>query len=116
MENVKVYGIKNCDTMKRTFKFLEENKVDYSFIDYKKTPPTKELLNEFLEEIPLDKLVNKKGMTFRKLSDEEKESLKQEDSAIPLIIKNSSMIKRPVMVFPDGRYLVGFQPDEILEK
>ncbi|AGA76445.1 Spx/MgsR family RNA polymerase-binding regulatory protein [Echinicola vietnamensis] len=111
-----VYGIKNCDTMKKTFKFLEENEVAYEFVDYKKTPPTPSLLEAFLEEVPLDKLVNKRGTTYRKLTDDEKAKMDAESTAVPILVANSSMIKRPVMVYPDGTVLLGFQKEAILDK
>ncbi|GGF20056.1 Spx/MgsR family RNA polymerase-binding regulatory protein [Echinicola rosea] len=117
MENkLTVYGIKNCDTMKKTFKLLDEHEIPYEFVDYKKTPPTTALLEGFLEKVTLDKLVNKRGTTYRKLTDDEKAGLDEAITAIPLLISNSSMIKRPVMVYPDGEILLGFQKETILEK
>ncbi|QDH77642.1 Spx/MgsR family RNA polymerase-binding regulatory protein [Echinicola soli] len=111
-----VYGIKNCDTMKKTFKLLEEEGVAYEFVDYKKTPPTAKLLEVFLEKVPLAQLVNKRGTTYRKLSEEEKDGMDEASTAIPVLVANSSMIKRPVMVYPDGDVLLGFQKEKILDK
>lgn len=115
-EKIKVYGIKNCDTMKKTFKLLEENGMEYDFHDYKKEQPTAELLASFLSKVPLEVLLNKRGTTYRKLSDDEKVQAETVSSAIPLLAKNSSMIKRPVMVFPDGDIQTGFKKDDILSK
>ncbi|AWW29938.1 arsenate reductase [Echinicola strongylocentroti] len=111
-----VYGIKNCDTMKKTFNLLEEEGIAYHFVDYKKTPPTQSLLESFLEKVPLDKLVNKRGTTYRKLSDDEKIKMDEEATALPILVENSSMIKRPVMVYPDGEVVLGFQKEIILDK
>ncbi|MBD8490355.1 Spx/MgsR family RNA polymerase-binding regulatory protein [Echinicola sp. CAU 1574] len=116
VDKLMVYGIKNCDTMKKTFKLLEEQNVDYDFVDYKKQAPSEDLLKSFLKKIPLDILVNKRGTTYRKLSEEDKSQLEAVSSALQLLIENSSMIKRPVMVYPDGEVLVGFQKDRIVEK
>ncbi len=65
--SIKVYGIKNCNTMKKTFDFLAEKGVEYDFIDYKKQKPDAALLEGFLEKTELASLVNKKGTTYRKM-------------------------------------------------
>lgn len=114
--SVKVYGIKNCNTMKKAFDFLQEKGVDFEFIDYKKQKPTTELLQGFLEKTELNKLVNKQGTTFRKMSDVQKVALEDQNSAIPILIENSSMIKRPVIVYSDGSITLGFDPAEFASK
>ena len=113
---LKVYGIKNCDTMKKTFTFLEEKGVAYDFIDYKKQKPTKELLTSFLEKTPLSSLVNKQGTTYKKMEDVQKTALETAETALPILMENSSMIKRPVIVYPDGSVTLGFVPDQIEKK
>jgi len=113
---LKIYGIKNCDTMKKTFTFLEENGIEYEFIDYKKHAPDNSLLKRFTLQVGLESLVNKKGTTYKKLTDEEKYSLDKENTAFALLIAKSSMIKRPIVEFPDGHLILGFEPDAILEK
>lgn len=115
-QKITVYGIKNCDTMKKTFRFLDEHAVDYEFVDYKKAAPSEKLLSSFLDKTSLDKLVNKRGTTFRKLSDEEKAEAENPTTALPLLSQHSSMIKRPIISFPDGEILLGFQKEDILEK
>jgi Spx/MgsR family transcriptional regulator len=112
---VKVYGIKNCNTMKKTFDFLNENGVDYEFFDYKKQKPTKELLESFLTKTELDSLINRKGTTYKKQDDETKESLNSPSKAIDILIANSSMIKRPVIIYPNGALTLGFDPEMISE-
>jgi Spx/MgsR family transcriptional regulator len=113
---LKVYGIKNCDTMKKTFDFLSEKGVAYEFTDYKKQKPTVELLEGFLAKTTLESLVNKQGTTFRKMDDSQKNALEEEETALPILIENSSMIKRPVIVYPDGSLTLGFVPEKIVEK
>lgn len=112
--SIKVYGIKNCNTMKKAFDFLQEKGITYDFIDYKKQKPTTELLQGFLEKTELSKLVNKQGITFRKMSDDQKVALEMEITSIPILVENSSMIKRPLIVYTDGSLTLGFDPKEII--
>jgi len=112
----KIFGIKNCNTMKKTFQFFEENGMDYEFIDYKKKAPDVDLLAGFLSKIPLEELVNRRGTTYKKLSDEEKEQTMQQATALPLLNEKSSMIKRPIIVFEDGDVVAGFDEEAILAK
>ena len=113
---LKVYGIKNCDTMKKTFDFLSEKGVAYEFIDYKKQKPTQELLEGFLAKTSLESLVNKQGTTYRKMDDSQKAALEKKEFSLPILIENSSMIKRPIITYPDGSLTLGFVPDQISEK
>lgn len=111
--SIKVYGIKNCSTMKKTFDFLAEKGVEYDFIDYKKKKPDAALLQGFLKKTDLSLLVNKKGTTYRKMTDEQKTALEKEVTAIPILEENSSMIKRPVIIYADGSLTLGFDAEEI---
>jgi arsenate reductase (glutaredoxin) len=111
-----IYGIKNCDTMKKTFNFLEEHDIKYSFIDYKKQAPDEKLLVRFASKVGFEALINKKGTTYRKLSDEEKFQLEKESDALALLGSKSSMIKRPIVEFPNGDLILGFEPEAILKK
>jgi Spx/MgsR family transcriptional regulator len=113
---LKVYGIKNCDTMKKTFTFLDEKGVAYDFIDYKKQKPTAALLTSFLEKTPLSTLVNKQGTTYKKMDEAQKAALENIETALPILIENSSMIKRPLIVYSDGSITLGFVPDQIVAK
>lgn len=114
--SLKIYGIKNCDTMKKTFNFLEEKGIGYEFIDYKKQAPDKTLLGKFANKVGMESLVNKKGTTYKKLSEEEKATLENETSAFELLGAKSSMIKRPIVEFPNGDLILGFEPEAILKK
>lgn len=112
--SLKVYGIKNCNTMKKAFDFLESKGQPFEFIDYKKQKPTTDLLQSFLSKSSLGSLVNKQGTTYRKMDDSQKEGLEKAETAIPILIENSSMIKRPVIVYPDGSLTLGFD-EKIIE-
>jgi Spx/MgsR family transcriptional regulator len=111
-----VYGIKNCNTMKKTFDFLESEGIDYEFTDYKKRAPDAGLLVKFADKVGFEKLINKNGMTYRQLSDKEKAQLESEHAALALLSIKSSMIKRPIIQFPDGSIILGFEPEAIKEK
>lgn len=106
----KVYGIRNCDTMKKAFAWLEVHKVAYDFHDYKKdgVPPGK--LKSWAGKVGWEKLANTRGPTWRKIPDAEKTSL-SEQKVIGLLERNTSAIKRPI-IEAGGRLLVGFDPDE----
>jgi Spx/MgsR family transcriptional regulator len=102
--------------MKKTFDFLESKGVEYEFIDYKKHKPSKELLTDFIEKAGLDAVINRKGMTYRKMDEGQKQSLEKADSAIPILMDNSSMVKRPIILYPDESLTLGFDSDAIAEK
>lgn len=108
--SVTIYGIKNCDTMKKAFAWLEAAGVAYDFHDYKKAGVTKGDLEKWCKEAGWETVLNRAGTTFKKLPDADKEGL-TERKAIALMMAQPSMIKRPVL--DDGkRLLVGFKPDE----
>ena len=106
-----IYGIKNCDTMKKARAFLDKNKVGYAFHDYKTAGIDKERLEGWAKKAGWEVLLNKAGTTFKKLPDKDKEGL-TEKKAIALMLAQPSMIKRPVLELPRGKLLVGFKPDD----
>ncbi len=108
--SIVVYGIKNCDTMKKARAWLDEHAVAYQFHDYKTAGIAKDTLMAWTKAVGWEVLLNRTGTTFRKLDDEEKEGL-TEAKAIALMIAQPSMIKRPV-VTGSGVMLVGFKPAE----
>jgi len=108
-EGVTIYGIKNCDTMKKARAWLDDNKVAYSFHDYKASGITRDHLQSWLGKVGWDTLLNRAGTTFRKLPEDDRASMTQ-DKAIPLMLAQPSMIKRPVLELGD-RIIVGFKPD-----
>lgn len=107
MSTVNIYGIKNCDTMKKAFKWLEANGIEYSFHDYKKVGIEKDKLATWLEQSAWDELINRRGTTWRKLPEADKEEI-DNDKAISLMIENTSLIKRPVLEI-DGSIHLGFK-------
>jgi len=108
--SVTIYGIRNCDTMKKAFAWLDKAGVAYDFHDYKKVGASKGDLEKWCKAAGWETVLNRAGLTFKKLPDADKEGL-TERKAIALMMAQPSMIKRPVL--DDGkRLLVGFKPDE----
>jgi Spx/MgsR family transcriptional regulator len=108
-----IYGIKNCDTMKKAFAWLDKHSVDYVFHDYKKEGVTKGDVERWCKTAGWETVLNRAGTTFWKLPENDKDNL-TEKKAIALMVAQPSMIKRPVL--DDGkRLLVGFKP-EVYEK
>ncbi len=106
---VTLYGIPNCDTVKKARNWLADAGVDYMFHDYKKAGIDEASLRRWADEAGWEKLLNKAGTTFRKLPDADKADI-DADKAVALMLAHPSMIKRPV-VEGAGRLLVGFKPD-----
>ena len=104
----KVYGIRNCDTMKKAFAWLEQRKVDYDFHDYKKEGIAAPKLKEWAARIGWEKLANTRGTTWRKIPDAQKADL-TETRALAILQKNPSAIRRPI-VEQGAELLVGFDP------
>ena len=95
---ITIYGIKSCSTMKKAFTKLDELGVSYDFHDYKKQGIDKESVQHWIDELGIDKVLNKRGTTWRKLTDEQKQAADDNvNNAIDLLIENTSMIKRPIV-------------------
>jgi Spx/MgsR family transcriptional regulator len=105
---VKVYGIKNCDTMKKARTWLESHAIEYEFHDYKVAGIDREHLRRWCREAGWETVLNRSGTTFRKLPDDRKTGL-DEERAIELMLEQPSMIKRPV-IERGKRIVVGFDP------
>lgn len=106
---IKIYGIKNCDTMKKALRQLDEQGVGYEFHDYKKEGLDKAKLQSWCKQADWELLLNRRGTTWRKLPDDVKESVNK-TRAIDLMLGNTSMIKRPVLESGD-ELLVGFDAE-----
>lgn len=104
---MKVYGIKNCDTVKKARKFLEEAGIDYTFHDYKKDGVNADKLAEFTKEFGWENVLNKRGTTWRRLDEATKEGVVDRNSALDVMIENPSVIKRPI-VESEAKNFVGF--------
>jgi arsenate reductase (glutaredoxin) len=108
---IAIYGIKNCDTMKKARAWLDKHKVDYDFHDYKVAGIERERLERWTKKVGWETLLNRAGTTFKKLPDKDKNSV-TEAKAIALMLKQPSMIKRPVVDAGSGKLLVGFKPEQ----
>jgi arsenate reductase len=109
MHKVILYGIKTCDTVNKARQWLNENGIDYQFIDFKTTSPEAALLNQWISQSGLDTVINKRGTTWRKLSPDLQQKILENADLNPLIA-NPSIIKRPVLQTQRGLYF-GFTPD-----
>ena len=106
---ITIYGIKNCDTMKKARTWLEDHDLQYQFHDYKTEGIERQLLQRWCSELGWEILLNRAGTTFRKLPDADKTAL-DERKAVTLMLAQPSMIKRPVLDV-DGKLLVGFKAE-----
>ena len=107
---VTIYGIKNCDTMKKARAWLDHRGVAYAFHDYKSAGIERARLERWAKKVGWETLLNRAGTTFRKLPDKDKDGL-TEKKAVALMLDQPSMIKRPVLD-AGGRLLVGFKPEQ----
>ena len=97
MKTVTIYGIKNCDTMKKAFTWLDKAKVEYTFHDYKKQGADAEVLKSAIKNQGWETVINRKGTTWRGLDEKTKAGV-TEKSALTLALENPSLIKRPLLV------------------
>lgn len=107
---ITVYGIPNCDTVRKARGWLGENRVDYTFHDFKKEGADPDLVRAWVQAVGWDRLLNRRGTTFRQLEPAQKDDLDAE-KAIRLMVAKPSCIRRPVVDHPGG-LLVGFDPAE----
>lgn len=107
MKTIRVYGIPNCDTIKKTLDWFKKNKESVDFYDYKKSGITKEKLAEWSKAVGWEMLLNKKSTTWRNLSPEVQSKITSQSAAIGLMKEQTSIIKRPVIEF-DKKLIVGF--------
>ena len=106
---VTIHGIKNCDTMKKARVWLDAHAIAYAFHDYKTDGAEKDALVRWSKSVGWEVLLNRAGTTFRALPDADKQGL-NESKAIALMLKQPSMIKRPVLEMGD-KVIVGFKPE-----
>lgn len=105
-----LFGISNCDTIKKAKKWLEAHNIDYSFHDYRKQGIDAHWLAVTESHLGWENLLNKRGTTFRQLPDEDKQSL-DKDKALALLLAHPAMFKRPVLQYND-HYFLGFTADQ----
>ena len=110
LQMIKIYGIPNCDTMKKARKWLQSNDLEYEFHDYKKLGVPEKNLQQWVNKAGWDTVLNKRGTSWRKLPEHIKENI-DESSAIEVMIDNPSAIKRPVLE-SGNMLLIRFKEDE----
>ena len=108
---ITIYGIKNCDTMKKARAWLDKHGVDYVFHDYKTEAVERAHLEQWCKEVGWETLLNRAGTTFRKLPESEKAHVDAR-KAVQLMLAQPSMIKRPVLELGGGKLVVGFTPED----
>ena len=109
---MRVYGIKNCDSVKKALKFLDERGIKYEFVDLKNGDLDCNVVEAWLKEVDIDKLFNKKSKAFKELHLDKELS---EEEKKELLCKKSLILKRPIIEFDDGYILVGFDVVEFEE-
>lgn len=105
-----VYGIPNCNTVKKALLWLKDKNISYSFHDFKKSGITAAKLNAWSKEVGWEQLLNKKGLTWRNLPLKEKEEVTDQKSAVRIMMERPSVIKRPVIEY-NGKIVVGYDDD-----
>jgi Spx/MgsR family transcriptional regulator len=106
----RLFGIPNCDTVKKARKLLEQKGVEFEFHDFRKDGVTEALIAHWLKQIKWDDLINKRSTSYRQLSDEQK-TLLSEQKSFQLIIDNPTLLKRPIFEF-SGTMLNGFKAEQ----
>ena len=108
---MKVYGIKNCDTVKKALTWLEKNRIPYEFHDYKKLGISPQKLEEWSAQLGWDRLLNKRGTTWKKLDPDTQNSIRTKEDAFMLMQEKTSIIKRP-LIEDANNLLLGFDEAE----
>lgn len=96
---VEVWGIKNCQSVKKALVFLNSRHIEYNFVDYKKNPPSTKMIAEWVKQKGMDKVLNKKGITYRAMSPDIQKM--NENELIALMSENPTLIKRPILIDQD---------------
>ncbi|AMG06764.1 ArsC family reductase [Vibrio parahaemolyticus] len=107
---ITMFGIPNCDTIKKAKKWLEAENIAFDFHDYRKQGIDAQMVTEFCQALGWEQVLNKRGTTFRQLTQEQKDTL-TEENAIALLVDNPAMIKRPILNV-DGQLHIGFKADQ----
>ncbi|NKI73624.1 ArsC family reductase [Dickeya sp. CFBP 2040] len=106
-----LYGIKNCDTIKKARRWLEDHKIDYRFHDYRIDGLNIERLQSFIDAIGWQPLLNTRGTTWRKLEETYRNTITNEAAAKTVMLEQPALIKRPLLVTDDGKTMLGFSDD-----
>lgn len=108
---IHVYGIANCDTVKKARQWLTAQQLDFVFHDFKKEPPSAEQIQQWQHSVGWGKLLNRQGQTWRKLDAQAQARIQDAGSAAQFLLQQPSAIKRPVVHWADGRITIGFHAD-----
>ncbi len=111
---IRLYGIPNCDTMKKARRWLADHGIDHEFHDFKKLGVDEARLDRWMDKVGWETLLNRRGMMWRKLSQEQRDNIDQA-GARRLMLEMPSIIKRPVLETKDGQVVVGFSGDRYKE-
>lgn len=111
---IEIFGIKNCDTMKKAFRWLDANNIAYTFHDYKKEGLDEATAKAWVDKLGWENVINKRGTTWRKLEEETKNTMDNEN-AVHIMISQSSIIKRPLLKIDDS-IILGFNIDEYTQR
>lgn len=109
---LKIYGIPACNTMKKTFDYLQSKGILYEFFNYKKNELSAEVLQSFIDQLSLEKVFNKQGSTYRQLSEDVKLTLKDPPKAFEFLMMKNSAIKRPILIL-ENAMIAGFDEKEL---
>jgi Spx/MgsR family transcriptional regulator len=109
---MKLYGIPNCNTVKKARDWLDTHQIHYEFHDFKKQGVTAEQLNLWLSQVPESKLINRTGLTWRGLDEATKQSIGDKESATALMMAKTSVIKRPILEKDSKIIALGFSESE----
>lgn len=109
-KTTQIYGIKNCDTLKKALKWLVTENIEVTYHDYRKDGLDETLIKQFIAHLGWESLINKRGTTYRALSDADKNAL-DENRAIALMLAQPAIIKRPLLIH-QNQYHLGFKPEQ----
>ena len=105
-KSIKVYGIKNCDTVKKAIVYLNDCGIDYQFIDFRHNPISQQVLKKMVDSVGWELLINKRSTTYRSLSEEEKSNINYD-----LVLSLPTLIKRPVLIQGE-KTIIGFSEQQ----
>lgn len=112
---MKLYGIPNCNTVKKAQDWLKGKNIDFEFHDFKKKGITAEKLTEWFTAFGWEKVINKNGLTFKKLSKEQQEAINSPETVLSYLMQNTSAIKRPIVEKNGKAILLGFNEEAFQE-
>ena len=110
---MKIYGIPNCNTVKKTLDWFKEHQIDFEFHDFKKLGVSADMLDLWSQQVGWEALINKRGTTWKKLDSDVQNGINSKESAFLLMQEKTSVIKRPVIETASGNILLGFDETQL---